>query len=365
MSPTSYNIVPSPSTPSDNAMVLAGKVANSYAEAGVFANYAEKQADNTIRRQRADLAVFAEFLCAARVYQCPDDCPEDCDSPEERDDTLRAYADKLMTTPAAWQGVTWGIVESFRNWQVAQGYAIGSVNVRLSTVKTYCRLATKAGVLTTRDLALIRAVEGYSRKEAKRQDERREVTRKGDKKAESVSLTKSQADQLKAQPQTPQGRRDAVIMALLLDHGLRVGELAGLEVTHVNLKERTLRFYRSKVDKTQTHKLTEDSYTALKAWFDSGDAPALGPLLRGSRKGGRLTKAGMTERSLTDRVRVLGEEIGVSGLSAHDCRHYWATRAARQGTDPFALQEAGGWASLAMPRRYVEAAKIANEGVKL
>jgi hypothetical protein len=35
------------------------------------------------------------------------------------------------------------------------------------------------------------------------------------------------------------------------------------------------------------------------------------------------------------------------------------------GTDPLALQEAGGWASLAMPRRYVERAKIANERVKL
>lgn len=365
MSPTSYNIVPSSPTPSNNRMVLAGQAANSSAGAASFTDYASGKADNTIRRQLADLAVFAEFLCAAGVYQCPDDCPEDYDSQEERNRILKTYAEKLMTSPAAWHGVVWGIVKSFRNWMVDQGYAVGSVNVRLSTVKRYCELAMHAGTISPQDEAMIGKVKGYSRKEAKRVDERREVTRKGEKKAESVSLTKSQADQLKAQPHTPQGRRDAVIMSLLLDHGLRVGELSGLEVTHVNLKERTLRFYRSKVDKTQTHKLTEDSYTALKAWFDSGDAPALGPLLRGSRKGGRLTKAGMTERSLTDRVRVLGEEIGVSGLSAHDCRHYWATRAARQGTDPLSLQEAGGWSSLAMPRRYVEDAKIANEGVKL
>jgi integrase len=55
----------------------------------------------------------------------------------------------------------------------------------------------------------------------------------------------------------------------------------------------------------------------------------------------------------------------LKGLSAHDGRHSWATKAVRSGTDPFALQEAGGWNSLAMPRRYVEAARIANEGVKL
>ena len=83
-----------------------------------------------------------------------------------------------------------------------------------------------------------------------------------------------------------------------------------------------------------------------------------------SRKGGQL-QGHMTERAINDRVGTLGERIGVQGLSPHDCRHYWATRAARQGTAPFALQEAGGWNSLAMPRRYVESAKIANEGVKL
>ncbi|MBX2997783.1 MAG: site-specific integrase [Caldilineaceae bacterium] len=327
-------------------MAQAGQIANSYAERGVFADYLTRKSGETIRRQRADLGLFADFLCAAGVTDCP-------------------TADDLMGSPATWQGVTWGLVEAFREWQVSQGYAVGSVNVRLSTVKAYAGLATKAGVLSAQNHALIKTVAGYSRKEAKRVDERREQTRTGAKKAASISLTKEQADALKAQPDTPQGRRDAVIMALLLDHGLRVGELAGLEVAHFNLKAGTFTFYRPKVDKEQTHKLTADSLRAVRAWLTSGDATPFGPLLRGSRKGGKLTESGMTERAITDRVRVLGESVGVAGLSAHDCRHYWATRAAQQGTDPFRLQEAGGWSSLAMPRRYVEDARIANEGVKL
>lgn len=73
----------------------------------------------------------------------------------------------------------------------------------------------------------------------------------------------------------------------------------------------------------------------------------------------------MSERSITARVGVLGRAVGVLGLSAHDLRHHWATSAARAGTDVFALQEAGGWSSLAMPRRYVETTKIANAGVRL
>ena len=105
-----------------------------------------------------------------------------------------------------------------------------------------------------------------------------------------------------------------------------------------------MRFYRPKVDKVQTHKLTADTLRAVQVWFESGDAPAVGPLLRGSRKNGALTGAGMTEWSISERVRVLGARIDVEGLSAHDCRHYWATYWADK-VDVLRLQEAGGWSS--------------------
>lgn len=258
--------------------------------------------------------------------------------------------------------MTWGLVEAFRNWMVAQGDAVGSINVRLSTVKAYAKLATKAGVLSAEELAMIRTVAGYAHKEARRIDERRETSRRGRKKSAAVRISQKQAKKLKTQPDTPQGRRDALLMCLLLDHGLRVGEVAKLQVSDIDLKEGEIRFLRPKVDKVQTHKLSADTLRALHAWFDSGDALRTGSVLRGSRKGGALTNSGMSERSITERVRVLGEAVGLEGLSAHDCRHYWATYWARK-VDVLRLQEAGGWSSLAMPRRYVEDSEIANEGM--
>jgi len=39
------------------------------------------------------------------------------------------------------------------------------------------------------------------------------------------------------------------------------------------------------------------------SWFQSGDAPVEGPVLRSSLKGGALSDAGMTERAITKRVR--------------------------------------------------------------
>jgi integrase len=326
-----------------SAMTRAGKAANQAAARHRIADYRARRAEETLRRQTADLNLFAAFLTSAGAPP----------------------AGELDEDPAAWSGITWGLVEAFIKWQLQSGYAVASVNVRLSTIKTYARLAMQAGVVSTQEYALIRSVAGYSQKEQRRVDQRRELRRIGTKKASPVTISPEQAQALKTQPDTPQGRRDSLLMALLLDHGLRVGELAALVVEELEITKGLLRFYRPKVGKEQIHRLSPDTMRALQAYAACGDLPAAGPLLRRSLKDGSLGEAGVSERGLTQRVCVLGEELGIAGLSAHDCRHFWATSAARHGTDPFSLQEAGGWSSLAMPRRYVEDNQVANEKVKL
>lgn len=61
-----------------------------------------------------------------------------------------------------------------------------------------------------------------------------------------------QAAQLKRQPDTPQGWRDALLTCLLLGHGLRAGEVARLAVADLDLATGEPRFYRVKVDKGLT-----------------------------------------------------------------------------------------------------------------
>lgn len=327
------------------ALELAGQVANRHAAAAVFTDYLAAKAANTIKTQAAALATFADFLNEAGI--------------------TAVTPDGLQMEPESWRGVTWGIVKAFGRWMLAQGFSVATINNRLTTVRVYASLAAQAGVIGVEDLALIQTVKTYSAKEARRLDERREVSRVGNKKAEHVSITSSQAKLLKNQgDNSPQSRRDSLLMCLLLDHGLRVGEAAGLLVTDFDLKRGELRFYRPKVAKTQLHKLTRETAKAARAYF-THDAPAMGRALLGSVKGGELTAVPMSERAITKRVAYLGEQVGLDGLSAHDCRHFWATDAARNGTDPFALQQAGGWSSLAMPRRYVEDSRVSNRGVKL
>lgn len=319
-----------------------GEQANQAAARSRFADYRIRRAEQTLRRQDADLLLFREFL-----------------------ERVKVRTGNLSHDPGAWRVITWGLVEAFIKWQLQTGYAIPSINVRLSSVKTYARLAMQVGTLTPQEYALIRAVQGYTYREQARIDQRRPIKRIGLKKAEPVKITPEQAAALKQQPDTPQGRRDTLLMCLLLDHGLRVGEVAALSVRDFDMGNFTLRFYRPKVNKEQVHRLSEATHAALQACFAAGELDTSGLLLRRSKKNEELGETGMSERAITGRVHFLGEKLGIVGLSAHDCRHFWATSAARHGTDPFALQEAGGWSSLAMPRRYIEDNKIANDGVKL
>lgn len=323
------------------ALLTIGQAANSYAAQGVFPDYQQRLSANTLRRQADDLALFAAYLTAAGV-------------------TTEAQA--LFDNPTTWQGITYGLVDGFVRWMLNEGYAIGSINVRLSTIKAYCKLVTKAGILDASAYALIKLITGYRHAEGRNIDQRREVTRKGPKKASAVSISPAQSICLKRQPETAQGKRDALLMCLLLDHGLRCGEVEGLTVHAINLSEGTLTFYREKVDKVQIHQLTRDTLIAAMKYLQICTPPAR--LLLGSRKNGSLYGV-MSKRAITERVKTLGIAIGLVGLSAHDCRHYWATAAVKGGTDIKSLQDAGGWSSPAMPLRYTESSKIANEGVRL
>src|SRR5215213_9055788 len=112
----------------NDVMTQAGQAANEAGARHAFEDHTARKATNTIRRKVADLALFETFLQSAGVP-----------------------AIGLYDHPQAWRGITWGIVEAFRNWQLTQGYAIGSINGRLSTVRTYAKIAARAGAITPQE----------------------------------------------------------------------------------------------------------------------------------------------------------------------------------------------------------------------
>jgi len=337
---TTRDIVPG------NLLAQAGQAANEAASRHVFVNYRTRKAANTIRRQDADLALFASFLS----------------------DVAGIPTGDLAHEPDAWTGCAWGIVQAFVEWQLGSGYAVGTVNVRLSTVKTYAKLAAQAGALDRGEYAMIRAIEGYRHAEGANLDKNRVSrgldTRIGHKKAGPVSITSEQAQRLKSEHANDgQGRRDALLMCLLVDLGVRVSELGDLRVSDVDLDAGTLHVWRRKVQGTETEHATfelgtiPDTQRALRDYLAGPDAPTDGALLVTSNRYGDLTGGAMSTRAIAKRVRYLGRHIlAVDGLSPHDMRHHAATSYGKTKTTRD-LMSIFGWNSPAMATRYQAAAE--------
>ncbi|NTW00048.1 MAG: site-specific integrase [Oscillochloris sp.] len=332
---------------SGDLLIHAANAADKAAAQGVFVRYQAGLSSQTRRAQAVDLQRWANYLTDAGIehtYRWSDD-------------------------PAAWRDISWGLVEGFLRWQEQKGYSLASIARALGTVRTYCQHAARAGSLSTERLSLIQTVKAATpgSKAGRNQDAQRAQSRMGAKKACANEISLSQSRCLKQNhADTPQGRRDRLLMCLLLDHGLRISEVADLQVQDLDLEQGLLHFYRRKINRNQTHRLSKDTQQAAQQYVEAGDSQPCGQLLRRSKRQYSLQLDGaISTQGLRARVRILGSQVGINRLSPHDCRHFWATRAARAGTDPLALQEAGGWRSLAMPQRYVKAAEIANEGVRL
>jgi integrase len=329
-----------------------GQAANAAASAGIFERYRSRKAKQTRRAQDTALEQFAAFLQdAARG-------------------SVQVDGDALSEHPEAWRGITFGLVEGYREWLLRQGYAISTVNSRLAHIKTYAQLAGQAAMLSPGTVARIANVSDLRGQEAARVDEGREdagvPTRIGSKKPRPVPLSDDEAERLLASPdvETGQGRRDAVLLHLALRHGLRVSEIAALTVESVEVTRDAdgepitgrLRFRRPKVAGRRhewgDHLLTGDTLEAVAAYMEH-DALAEGPLLRGSRRGGSLTSGGVNRTNLTERIRTLAAAEGIEGLTAHDCRHYAATRDGRRGESLDYLMTKYGWSSTQTAMRYV------------
>lgn len=336
-----------------SALELAGLAANTAARQNRLASYQAGVARETLRRQRADIALFEQYLAEAG-----------------------APTSGLFEQIERWDGVTWGLIEGFKEWQLQHGYAIRSVGVRLATVKRYTEIAAQSEVLDPQAYRLIQSVKMYRARQLRNLDEKRPVKRRGKKKAEPVIVSTAHIDRLKdilRADDSYLGRRDCLLLCLLAHQGLRCGEIRQLEVQNMDLAGGYLVFYRHKVDKTQTHQLHPATHEAALRYFEV--ARPQGYLFQGvdraawsdtrgkSYKGHALTD-GLSTRAINERVQYLGSLVGLEGLSPHDLRHYWTSDAARNKTDLATLQQAGGWNSPIMPLHYMEKHKIANEGIK-
>jgi integrase/recombinase XerC len=150
------------------------------------------------------------------------------------------------------------------------------------------------------------------------------------------------------------GRRDRSILELFYASGLRLSEVAGLDLDDINLSSRMVRVM-GKGGKPRLVPFNQSTASALRAYLKMRDqAPSDALFL--NHRGTRLS-ARSIDRIVRRYVLAAGTRLGIS---PHALRHTFATHLLQRGADLRAIQELLGHARLGTTERYthVNAAQL-------
>jgi integrase/recombinase XerD len=181
----------------------------------------------------------------------------------------------------------------------------------------------------------------------------RKVSRLKEPQRVPPTLTAEQIAAILAAPnkRTFVGLRDFTLMALMLDTGVRLGEVRGLAVADVSIP-----FVQvvGKGDKQRTVAMSPVMQGHLRKWLRAREATLAKaglntPVLFPSRTGGALGPKGVHGL-----IRKAAKAAGIEGVrvSPHTFRYTYATCFLRNGGNIVSLQQVLGHTTLAMSRRY-------------
>jgi integrase/recombinase XerC len=174
---------------------------------------------------------------------------------------------------------------------------------------------------------------------------------------------------------TPLSRRDRAILELFYASGLRLGELAGLDMDDLNVSGRRLRVL-GKGGKERLVPFNTNAASALREYLKDraslvgqaarvGQVGRVGEASRHARKRDPLfvnyRGTRLTARSIDRLVRrYVAASSARMGISPHALRHSFATHLLQRGADLRAIQELLGHARLSTTQRYthVNAAQL-------
>ena len=235
----------------------------------------------------------------------------------------------------------------------AQGQSRATAARKLAAVRAFLRYLRREGVIAADPAALIATPKREVRMPAHLSEQ------------EMIALLAAPADD------QPLGRRDHAILELFYASGLRLSELAGLDIDDVNLSAKMVRVL-GKGGKQRLVPFNTSTASAIRAYLRDREVLTRGNVLVGTGRlgsglvqdeplfvnyrGGRLTVRSI-DRLVRRYVAACSTRLGIS---PHALRHSFATHLLQRGADLRAIQELLGHARLSTTQRYthVNAAQL-------
>ncbi len=230
-----------------------------------------------------------------------------------------------------------------QEWRASMdGLAPSTINVRLSAARKLVEEARRNGMLGAEEAASLTDVPNV----------RQAGLRLGN------WLTREQARELLQVPDrsTLGGKRDYVILALLVGCALRRQELASLDVQTIQLREGrwVLADMKGKGRRVRTVAIPVWVKQGINAWMTAA-AIDEGRLLRSIRKGGKRIGNGLSDWAVWDVVQRSAKEIGIERFGAHDLRRTCAKLCRKAGGDLEQIKFLLGHSSIQTTERYLGA----------
>ena len=258
--------------------------------------------------------------------------------------TVQSYASDLRdfmayVTPPDEQPPNTGeidllLLREYLTSQYDRGLQTTSIKRRIAAIRALFRFLTKEGLLVKNPARLLR-------------------TPKIPKKLPEV-MTAEQADAIiegsdGVEPERPHPKRDRAILEMLYGCGIRVSELAGLNLADLDLNERWIRV-RGKGRKERQVPVPGKSAESLLGWLKERGGQPQETAVFLNHQGRRLT-----DRGIRGIVKFYASWIaGDSSVHPHSFRHAFATHLLQDGADLRAIQELLGHARLSTTQKYTQ-----------
>ena len=150
---------------------------------------------------------------------------------------------------------------------------------------------------------------------------------------------------------SPAGRRDAAMLAVLYGGGLRRGELCRLDLGDFDAKGCTLTVRGGKGRRQRVVFLNRGACRYLRGWIrDRGGEP--GPLFCPVSSTGAVRVSRMRGESLWYILGMRQKQAGLSGITPHGMRRAFVTQLLDAGVDVFTVQRMAGHADAVTTARY-------------
>jgi site-specific recombinase XerD len=269
-------------------------------------------------------------------------------SPHSRRAYAKALDDFLDWQQSACPGpFSKAMVQQYRARLEAGGLAPSTINVRLAAIRKLAGEAADNGWLAPELAAGIRRVRGA----------RRLGVRMGN------WLTREQAGQLLGAPDasTLKGKRDRLLLALLMGCGLRRQEAVALTFEHIQQREGRWAIVdlQGKGHRIRTVPMPAWAKVFLDDWAQAAGLSS-GRVLRAVNKAGRIPRAGMTPQSVFLTVQCYARQLGLP-VAPHDLRRTFAKLAHKGRAALEQIQLSLGHASVLTTERYLGVRQDLND----